>query len=519
MSLIKRAILALALAAGIAPALAQVPPPVPALPDTERRTTYSISASTCACAVNFALYGDSTDVVNWLEVFLNGVLIPQSGGWTISSSTGPIATIPRPITDAVLTFTLPQTGTVQIVGARRPRRTTQFQESLPVPTRNFNQTFSDIIATQRELWDKTNDITGRGIFAPPGETLKLLPALASRQNMGACFDSSGNLQPCVAVAGSFIAGSGITFTGTNPTTISVPPINLIVNPAGRLTLLPGVAVPQTDQVGATQHCYTPYLGNLVPIYNGVSFVTTLFTEVCQATTDATKSPAAVAASSVYDVFAWNDSGTFRATRGPAWATTLSPGTGAGTSETNTVNGIPVNKFAITNGPGAGLGTLVGTVASNSSSQLMDSVLFRWVWNAYNPEQRTLSLAPTGSASAYGVSAWRQWNASAGNQVAWLQGRPTRPVNLTAMGSASNTTAGTFCPIAIGIDSTTVPSGKFSLNETSLNGFLQNSTATYQGFPGQGEHIAAFLEFGGGGSCSQTGTGTLVSSGIDGYVWQ
>jgi hypothetical protein len=58
------------------------------------------------------------------------------------------------VSSNILTFTAAQTGTVQIVGARRPRRTTQFQEGQPVPTRNFNQTFSDIIATQRELWDR-----------------------------------------------------------------------------------------------------------------------------------------------------------------------------------------------------------------------------------------------------------------------------------------------------------------------------------------------------------------------------
>src|SRR6266702_8068607 len=117
---IRRAILALAMVAGLGPAFAQAPPPVPALPDTERRTTYSISSSFCACNVGFALYGDSTDYANWLEVFVNGALITQSGNWTLSSPTGPLATIPRPITDAVLTFTAAQTGTVQIVGARRP---------------------------------------------------------------------------------------------------------------------------------------------------------------------------------------------------------------------------------------------------------------------------------------------------------------------------------------------------------------------------------------------------------------
>jgi hypothetical protein len=286
---IRTTILALALAAGIAPAFAQTPPPVPALPDTERRTTYSISASTCACAVGFQLYGDSTDYVNWLEVFVGGILLPQPGNWTITSPTGPIATIARPITDAVLTFTTPQTGTVQIVGARRPRRTSQFQESQPVPTRNFNVTFSDITATLRELWDKTNDFTGRAVRAPPGETLTLLPAAASRANMGACFDNGGNLVPCVSIPSStFSAGAGILFTGTNPTAISnniqagaggglvVSGTNPIVltpvqPPGGRLSLVSGQSRPMADVSGGTAIYYVPDVNPTVPVPNGTAF--------------------------------------------------------------------------------------------------------------------------------------------------------------------------------------------------------------------------------------------------------
>ena len=48
----------------LAPAFAQAPAPVPNLPDTERRTSYVISGTNCACAVNFALYGDGTDYQN-----------------------------------------------------------------------------------------------------------------------------------------------------------------------------------------------------------------------------------------------------------------------------------------------------------------------------------------------------------------------------------------------------------------------------------------------------------------------
>ncbi|MCP3370778.1 hypothetical protein [Bradyrhizobium cajani] len=222
MKLFPRLVLAASLIAGLAPAIAQVPPPVPALPDAERRTSYSISGSTCACAVGFQLYGDGTDYANWIEVFVNGAMVTQSGNWTITSPTGSLDRIPRPITDAVLTFSTAQTGTVQIVGARRPRRASQFSESRGVAARDLNQVITDLTAQNRETWDKINDVTGRSVRTPPGETLALLPVLASRANMGACFDSSGNLTSCVAAAsGTFAAGDGITFTGTNPTTISV----------------------------------------------------------------------------------------------------------------------------------------------------------------------------------------------------------------------------------------------------------------------------------------------------------
>jgi hypothetical protein len=203
---------------------AQAPPPVPALPDTERRTQYSISGTTCACSVGFALYGDSTDVDAWIEVWIGAtryLSTDATHGWALTSATGTLATIPRPITNAVLTFNAIQTGTVQIVGARRPRRAVQVQEGQGVPARAFNQAMTDVVAQNRETWDRTNDITGRTVRTPPGETMNTLPPLASRQGLGACYDSGGNLTACLsAPTGTFSAGAGITFTGTGPTVIS-----------------------------------------------------------------------------------------------------------------------------------------------------------------------------------------------------------------------------------------------------------------------------------------------------------
>lgn len=223
--ILRTLLLAAVLWTGIAPALAQSPTPVPPLPDTERRTTYTITASKCSCAVGFALYGDGSDYQNWIEVWINGVRAPYndgSVGWTLTSPTiGSFSSAARPITDAVITFNSVQTGTVQIVGARKPRRVSQYSESRGVPARNLNQDLTDIIAQNRETWDKINDVTGRAVLAPPGETLNVLATATARANSGACFDANGQLVACVSVPSTtFTAGNGITITGTSPKTIT-----------------------------------------------------------------------------------------------------------------------------------------------------------------------------------------------------------------------------------------------------------------------------------------------------------
>jgi hypothetical protein len=199
--IIRRLILAFTLTAGLAPAFAQAPSPVPALPDTERRTTYTISGSSCACAVGFQLYGDGTDYQNWLEVYLNGARVnfdDPTFGWTITSSSGQLGRLPLPITDAAIAFNNPQTGTVQIVGARRPRRVSQFSEGAGVTARDLNVALTDLVAQSRETWDRTNDVTGRALMSPPGNTLGLLPPPSLCQGAFLVFDVTGKNPQCTA---------------------------------------------------------------------------------------------------------------------------------------------------------------------------------------------------------------------------------------------------------------------------------------------------------------------------------
>jgi hypothetical protein len=168
------------------------PPAVPALPDTERRVAYTLASSTGPMPVTFAVYGDGTDYQDWLEVWLNEVLIAYNDpllGWTLTSPTGPLGSIPRPITDGTISFTNAQSGTVQIVGARRPRRLTQFTENTGVPARDMNQALTDIVADGREMWDRSRN---RMAAAPAGETIGQLPSASARANLIYGFDGSGN---------------------------------------------------------------------------------------------------------------------------------------------------------------------------------------------------------------------------------------------------------------------------------------------------------------------------------------
>lgn len=178
--------------------------PVPALPDTERRTEYAgVSGSAGPFNVGFALYGDGSDYQNWVQVYVNGVL---TTAWSMSSPSGTLGNIPLPITNAQITFSNAQTGTVEIVGARRPRRLSQLAENRPFSAHDFNVIVTDLVAQLREGWDARQN---RVVQVPPGDTQVMLPPKAARANQAAIFDPNGNLTPGLPVAGSVPVSSAM----------------------------------------------------------------------------------------------------------------------------------------------------------------------------------------------------------------------------------------------------------------------------------------------------------------------
>jgi hypothetical protein len=153
----------------------------------------------------------------------------------------------------------------------------------------------------------------------------------------------------------------------------------------------------------------PYNGNTYPQWNGSKFepvefsLLPLFFSV------------SINLDGVYDVFLWQDSETVRAVFGTKWTTDTERGTGLGTTELETLNGVSVNKNSMTVNSGtysytlpARMGTFIGTVAATDGGARWD-LHAKNVWNKYNklPQsvvhaEMNLNSAETKSFSRYKI---------------------------------------------------------------------------------------------------------------------
>lgn len=124
------------------------------------------------------------------------------------------------------------------------------------------------------------------------------------------------------VTNSTNSNAAISLSGTAEVFITPRAQDFILqamDPGGRLTLTSNTPIMTADALSQTTIYYTPYIGAYIPLYDGQTFLPYEFAQLSQTTTDTTKSPAAVVSEACYDMFVWNDAGTLRCTRGPAWA--------------------------------------------------------------------------------------------------------------------------------------------------------------------------------------------------------
>lgn len=293
-------------------------------------------------------------------------------------------------------------------------------------------------AAQSDVATGTDDakaLTSLSVAAALGSKAPLAsPALTGTPTAPTAAASTNTTQIATT---AFVAGAlGSYLTTSSAASTYAPLASAVQPPQGRLTLTSGAPVLTSTVSAVASVLYTPYSGNLIPLWNGSAFVMTTFAEVSQTLADATKSPSAAAAGNVYDLFAWSDGGTFRVTRGPAWSagtggSNTARGTGAGSTALSRVNGVFVNANTITNGPAAGFGTYVGTIATDSGGATVSynpgsaaaggGAASIGLWNAYNRVLVEGQVQDAAASWTYATASWRNADGSASNRVTFVTG--------------------------------------------------------------------------------------------------
>ena len=241
---------------------------------------------------------------------------------------------------------------------------------------------------------------------------------------------------------------------------------LTVLPQVRLSTVSSSPLSAASASGVATVYAVPYQGNVVPLWNGTAFVPTacpVMGNVLANSATGNAGPAAAVAASVYDLVAWNNAGTCTLTRDVAWTNVTTPAAGDAFAR---VQGILVNSVGITNGPGAGYGTYLGTIATDAGGA---TVTFNpapaaasggptngaWVglWNQYNRLNLAMSEQDSTASWTYAVNTWRAVNASNSNRVSFVTGQAEEPVVATYLVTSNPSNA--QGSVGLGLDSVTV----------------------------------------------------------------
>jgi Putative phage tail protein len=273
----------------------------------------------------------------------------------------------------------------------------------------------------------------------------------------------------------------------------------------RLTLVSGDPVPAADQTAKTTLYLTPYLGQSLMLYVGAAWVLRTGGEV-------SLSLSALAADTVYDIFASDSAGTV-ALEALAWASATARATALARQDgVWTKSGDPTRRY---------LGTLSTTVAG----QTEDSRLKRLIVNAQNALPRPLARFETAASWTYNAATWRQANANALNQVVVLSPLGVTPLDLAVSGGIHKPTAvAVYGGVAIGEDSTTTPTTAVAYSQGwAYNFSFSLLAARLASHPVPlGRHVYTWIEYGDANTATfwglQTTAPNFSRSGLVGTVW-
>lgn len=281
-----------------------------------------------------------------------------------------------------------------------------------------------------------------------------------------------------------------------------------MTPQGRLTLTTATPVMTADAAAQTTIYYTPYVGSVVPLYDGSAWTNTQFAEL----SIAMAGNAAWASGSVYDLYVYNDGGTIRLVTGAAWTNTTTR------SESLTrVNGIYTNAATMTGRYATGStvsiaanrATYVGTFYASANgtttwelggSALNGDEVRYFLWNQYNRVRAAGWCRDSTNTWTYSSTTIRQLNGSNTNRISFVSGDAAMwvaGVLQTMMYVPADTRYG---ETYLGIDMTggsvpSAPGTEAPFYASGVSEFQSGQTCHWQGYPGLGYHYLQALESG------------------------
>ena len=236
---------------------------------------------------------------------------------------------------------------------------------------------------------------------------------------------------------------------------------------------------------------------------------------------------------IYDIFIFNNSGVLTLGTGPVWTSSAagasSRGTGAGTTQLTTINGINVNNNTITlvNGAtsfpsvAANTATFLGSIFTDGGNTITCHRTVgqnrRWgLWNAFNRQPLVLMVTDPTPSWNYGASVVRPANNSTANQLTAFTGLAEEIVysTFTARPSIAASSNNNLAAASIGFNSSTFSQGTLGICGMSPLATTVTAgstiTAIFNAITPLGNNNWTALESGNSGGASITWNGQIFN---------
>lgn len=229
-------------------------------------------------------------------------------------------------------------------------------------------------------------------------------------------------------------------------------------PGGRLTLESGVPVSTTDQTAKTTIYYTPFVHNVINLWDGANWKPTTFSETSLALGTLTSGKP-------YDVFGYLSGGAL-ALESLAW-----------TNDTTRATAVTLQDGRYCKS-GDKTRLLLGSFYTTSTTTTEDSRAKRLVGNVYNSVTRVARYASGAASHSYTNATRRYWNNTTASRLEMML-----PLDAAFNASITSDVTGTNPRVELSLNDITGANSFVALTKNATSGIQITGSGSAQGAPG------------------------------------